>query len=120
MAACGHGAPPPQKPVERQVASVADLAGTWVASDEMDFGYTLTLSPDGGFDQFIDRNRMGKCEQKGTLRGQGAFKLAYTRDDCRDNPLNGPPPTVDVKIESFTGDALTLAIGTTRRAYRRQ
>ena len=87
----------------------------------MDFGYTLTLSPDGGFDQFIDRNRMGKCEQKGTLAGaQGAFKLAYSRDDCRDNPLNGPPPEVAVKIESFTGDALTLAIGTNRRAYRRQ
>ncbi len=86
----------------------------------MDFGYTLTLGRDGSFDQWIDRNRMGKCEQTGTLTGaQGAFRLVYARDDCRDNPLNGPPPAIDVKIESFTGDALTLAIGANRRAYQR-
>ncbi|HUJ62480.1 MAG TPA: hypothetical protein VLX92_28460 [Kofleriaceae bacterium] len=115
VAACGHAPPPPPAAAERPVGSAADLAGSWVTSDAMDFGYALTIGKDGSYDLVIDRNRMGKCEQTGRLAGKArAWQLTYQRDDCEH-----ATGAAAVTIESFTGDALTLAVGGDRRTYHR-
>jgi len=99
------------------VTAVGDVAGTWRASDELDFTYTLTIGADGAYEQWIDRNRIGRCRQKGTLAGTGkALQLTYQIDDCKRDDIGTTQP---LAIESFTGDALTIAIAGERRAYRR-
>jgi len=117
--ACGHAPPPKTAAAERPVKTVADVAGHWVTSDDMDWYYALALDPSGGLDLVIDRNKMGKCEQKGKLVAGDApqtFLLTYERNECN-RDFNGA--SVQVKIESFTGDSLTLAlIGTGQERHR--
>ncbi len=99
------------------MSSPADLAGKWTASDELDFGYTLTIGADGSYDQWIDRNKLGRCEQKGTLAGSGPqLQLTYKVNDCH-RELAGTAQTLT--IESFDGTSLTIAIGDERHVYRR-
>lgn len=117
MAGCGHPAPPPAKPAQKPVSSAADLAGKWTASDDMDFGYVLTIGADGSYDQWIDRNKLGRCEQKGTLAGSGtALQLTYKVNDCH-RELAGTAQALT--IEAFDGSTLTIAIGDERHVYRR-
>jgi hypothetical protein len=118
LASCGHSAPPPPKAAEKPVGSVSDIAGQWVASDEMDFGYKLTIAPDGAFDLWIDRNKMGRCEEKGMLASasEKTFQLTYKVNDCH---REAKGTTQALAVESFTGDGLTFALGAERHAYRR-
>ena len=118
LAACG-GAParkPP--PVELPAEKVADLAGVWVTSDEMDFGYKMTISTPSTIDVWIDRNKMGRCEQKGTIQPSSprVFRVTYTRGECNPQAVNIP---IDMSITSFTGDTLTLSVGDQKRTYKR-
>jgi hypothetical protein len=99
------------------VSSPADLAGTWTASDELDFGYRLTIGADGSYDQWLDRNKLGRCEQKGTLAGSGkTLQLTYKVNDCRRDAAG---TTQALQVEAFDGTSLTIAIGDERHVYRR-
>jgi len=112
--------PPPPKPpaAELEVTGPASFAGSWVMSDDMDFGYTLVVRPAGQLVLTIDRGKMGRCEQKGTLAAGAdarTYRIVYTKNTC--NPDAGGTP-MEIKILSFTGSALALLItgdGTERR-----
>jgi hypothetical protein len=108
-AACGHAPPPKPPPAELPVKTAADIAGTWVASDDMDWGYHLTIDKDGKLDQIIDRGRLGRCEQKGTLAPAAANELAitYSKNECNQQYDGG---AVQMKVTSFTGDALAVTL----------
>ena len=109
LAACGH--PPPAKPVaaERPVRAVADIAGRWLTSDDLDWAYTLALDPSGTIDLVIDRNKMGRCEEKGKLAPAAppSFQLTYERNDCNREYAGAQ---LQLKVASFTGDSLTIVI----------
>ena len=108
------------------MTSAADLAGRWVSSDDLDWGYTLTIDASGALDQWIDRGKMGRCEQKGTLKplAPRAFRIAYAREEChRDDTLPNGLAQLTLKVASFTGDVLAIELagdGTAEhRVYRR-
>ena len=115
--ACGHPpaakAPTPELPA----TSTADLAGSYTASDELDFGYTLTIGADGAFDLWIDRNKMGRCEEKGTLAAGGTpktFALTYKVNECHRDAVGA---TEQVTVESRTAGELVLVIGAERHVF---
>jgi len=87
-------------------------------SDDMDFGYSLVIRPTGQLVLAIDRGKMGRCEQKGTLEAGAdprTYRIVYTKNTC--NPDYGGTP-MEIKIRSFTGSDLALVItgdGTERR-----
>jgi hypothetical protein len=117
LVGCGHAAPPPAKPPARPVTAVADLAGKWSASDDMDFVYTLTIGGDGAFDLWEDRNKMGKCEVKGKLAlTAGKLVLAVELDTCHRDVAE---TSADIVVDQFSGDAFTLTVRDDSRAYRR-
>lgn len=108
MLACSH--PPPPKPVvaERAVTTFADVADEWVTSDDLDWGYFLTIQPDGDFSLSIDRGKLGQCSQHATLlRGSTApkFELEVALDDCHPDRASG---SMFVTFPSFTGTTLTI------------
>jgi hypothetical protein len=118
VAACGHAAPPP-KAVEQPLGGVADLVGTWVASDDLDWGYKMTIQPKGGIAVVIDRARMGRCEQKGTLApgsSDHVFVVTYKHGDCNKAIVNHP---FDLTVASFSGASLTIVVGDQRWVYQR-
>ena len=45
VAACHHAPPPAPPPAEKAIASIADVAGTWVRDDDIGWFYTLTSTP---------------------------------------------------------------------------
>jgi hypothetical protein len=109
VVACGH-APPAKSPTEQPVATMADIAGKWVTSDDMDWSYALTIDGNGGFDLVVDRVKMGKCEQKCTVAPGAApkkFQITYVKNECN-RDLGGA--VLQLEVTSFTGDALTLVI----------
>ncbi|MBA3458121.1 MAG: hypothetical protein H0T42_33885 [Deltaproteobacteria bacterium] len=110
IASCAK--PPPPKPAaaELEVTGPASFAGSWVTDDELDRGYTLVIDPAGALLLTIDRGKMGKCEQKGTLVTDGNprwYRIVYTKNTC--NPDYGGTP-LEIKIASFTGTELALVI----------
>lgn len=123
IASCGCGSKPTPKPppAELEITSPASFAGRWVADDDMAFGYALEIGADGAFLLTMDRGKLGKCEQKGTLAA-GAdthhYKIAFEKNTCDRDYAGG---TVDIVIESFTRGSLvvatTFAGTTTRRTY---
>ena len=112
--------PPPPKPPPAQLAAdaVADLAGRWVASDDLDWGYSMTIAPTGEIDVWIDRGKMGRCEQKGTIVAQGnrTFRVTYSRGECNPRAVNTP---LALMVTSFTGEALTVVVADQSRTYQR-
>lgn len=105
------------------VTGPASFAGSWVAADDLDWGYLLRIEGDGALLLTIDRGKMGRCEQRGVLQpGADArtYQLTYAKNTC--NPDAGGTPLA-VEVASFTGGALSLAItgdGTVqRRTYQR-
>jgi hypothetical protein len=118
LASCGHAPPPPPKPAEKPISAIADIAGKWTASDDMDFAYSLTITPEGALDLWIDRNHMGRCEEKGTLSppADKTFQLTYRINDCHREAKGS---TQALAVESFTGDTLTISLGAERHVYRR-
>jgi hypothetical protein len=111
--------PPPKAPVTEQGAdTVADVAGRWVTSDDMDWSYSMTIEAAGSIDVWIDRGKMGRCEQKGTIAADGArsFRVTYTRGECNPAAVGMP---IEMMIASFTGNTLTIVVGDQRRTYTR-
>ncbi len=123
VVACGHAPPPKPQAAEQPVKTAADLAGTWVTSDDMDWGYRLTIDKDGKLDQIIDRGRLGRCEQKGTIAAGDEPKqlaITYAKNECNQQ-YDGS--AVQMKVTSFTGDALSVTLVgygiEERHAYKR-
>ncbi len=118
LAACGGGQKKQQGPVELSAEKVADLAGTWVASDDMDWGYKMTIAAPSTIDVWIDRGKMGRCEQKGTMKPSSprVFQVTYTRGECNPQAVGIP---IDMSIASFTGTSLTVVVGDQKRVYSR-
>lgn len=126
LVACGHPPAAHAPPADQPVAAAADLAGKWVTSDDLDWGYSLTIDADGGYDQWIDRGHMGRCEQKGalTLVAPRTFRIAFAREEChRDASLPNGLGRLTMKVGSFTGDVLVLELAgdglAERHVYRR-
>jgi hypothetical protein len=111
VVACGHPAPPRPPPSELAVKLPADIAGTWVTSDDSDWGYRLTIDKAGALAQVVDRGKMGRCEQKGTLVVDEAtpkqFQITYDKNECN-RDYNGA--ALQIKVASFTGEMLTLVV----------
>lgn len=119
MLACACGHPPAAKAPapELPAGSAADLAGRYSASDELDFGYVLTIGADGSFDLWIDRNKLGRCEEKGTLSAGATpktFALTYKVNECHRDAVGA---TEQVTVESHTQDQLVLVIGAERHVF---
>ena len=98
---------------------VADIAGRWAANDDLDWGYTMTIEPTGVIDVWIDRGKMGRCEQKGTIAPGASsrrFRVTYTRGECNPEAVGVP---LDLTIASFTGSSLTVVVADQRRTYTR-
>jgi hypothetical protein len=118
LVACGgppaHKPPPAELPADK----VADLAGRWVTNDEMDWGYAMTIDGNGVIDVWIDRGKMGRCEQKGTIAAQASrvFRVTYTKGECNPQAVNVP---IDMKVTSFTGESLTVSVADQSRTYQR-
>ena len=109
-AACSHPPPPKAPPAEKPVKTIGDVAGHWVTSDDLDWYYALAVEPTGAIDLVVDRNKLGRCEQKGTVAAgtePGTFQLTYAKNECN-RDYNGA--ALQLKVASFTGDSLTLVI----------
>ena len=87
-------------------------------SDDMDFGYSLVIRPTGQLVLAIDRGKMGRCEQKGTMKPSSprVFQVTYTRGECNPQAVNIP---LDMSVASFTGTSLTVVVGDQKRTYTR-
>ena len=118
LAACGGSQKKQQGPVEMPAEKVADVAGVWVTSDDMDWGYKMTITAPSTIDVWIDRGKMGRCEQKGTLKASSprVFQVTYTVGECNRQAVNIP---IDMSIASFTGTSLTVVVGDQKRVYTR-
>lgn len=112
--------PPPAAPKKQELPAenVADIAGRWAANDDLDWGYTMTIEAGGVIDVWIDRGKMGRCEQKGTISPAGSrvFRVTYTRGECNPQAVGIP---LDMTVASFTGDVLTVVVGEQQRTYSR-
>jgi hypothetical protein len=122
LVGCGHAPPPKPPPAEREVKATADLAGTWVTSDDLDWGYRMAIAADGAIDVVIDRNKLGRCEQKGTLEvvGPNKFRVTYAKNECNRDYTGA---ALELGVTSFTGDELAIVVtgfgSEERHAYRR-
>ncbi len=110
LAGCHHEPPPKPPAPERPLTKPGDLAGSWVTSDDLDFGYALTFDGSGMMTQTIDRGRMGKCVQDAQLAmGSAARTFAFTfkHDSCDEG---GPGAARTLEVESFTADVLSIVV----------
>jgi hypothetical protein len=84
----------------------------------MDIGYAMTIDEAGGIDVWIDRGKMGRCEQKGTIAAAGSrtFRVVYKIGECVPQSAGVP---LDMKVPSFTGESLTVVVGEQSRTYQR-
>ena len=92
------------------MAAFGDVAGHWVTSDDMDWYYALVVDSTGALDLTVDRNKLGPCEQKGTVVAgsePGTFQLTYTKNECNRDYAGA---SLVVKVPSFNGESLTLVI----------
>jgi hypothetical protein len=111
VVACGHAPPPKPAAAEQPVATIADIAGEWVSSDDMDWSYALALEPGGAIDLRVDRNKMGRCEQKGKVAATDApktFLVTYEKNECNRDYAGA---SLRMNVASFTGDSLTIVFG---------
>ncbi len=102
-AACSHPPPPPPPAAEKPVTQLADLAGQWVANDQLDWFYKLTIGGDGEVSLLVDRDKMGRCELHAhALRGATApsFELEVSLDECH---RDRPPGPLELRVSSFDG-----------------
>lgn len=118
-ASCSKPSPPKPPPAERPADRVADLAGRWVASDDLDWGYSMTIEPSGVIDVWIDRGKAGRCEQRGTIepaRASRTFRVIYRRGECDPEAVGVP---LELTVRSFTGDVLAIVVAGQARTYQR-
>jgi hypothetical protein len=118
LASCAKPLPPKSPPAQLAADAVADLAGRWVANDDLDWGYAMTIAPSGQIDVRIDRGKMGRCEQTGTMVAQGhrTFRVTYSRGECNPQVVGVP---LELTVTSFTGDYLTVVVAEQSRTYQR-
>ena len=118
LVACGT--PPAHKPPPAELSAdkLADVAGRWVTNDDMDFGYSMTIDDKGGIDVWIDRGKLGRCEQKGTIEPAQSrtFRVVYKVGECNPQAVGIP---IVMKVASFTGANLTVVVGEQTRTYQR-
>jgi len=110
VVSCAKPPPPKPPPAELEISGPASFAGSWVTDDDMDRGYRLVIDQTGKLVLTIDRGKMGRCEQKGTLEAGAdprSYRIVYTKNTC--DPQYGGSP-LEIKIASFTGGALALVI----------
>ena len=108
--ACQHPPPPIPPAVEQPVRAFGDVAGRWVASDDLDWFYALSLRADGDLELAIDRGKLGRCVTHATLVQAAAapsFELSVVVDECHRDRAAGPLHAV---FPSFTGKTLTLEL----------
>lgn len=118
LVACGSAPVRKEPPKELPADSLGDIAGRWVTSDDMDVGYSMTIDDKGGIDVWIDRGKMGRCEQKGSIAAaqNRTFRVVYKIADCVPQSAGVP---LDMKVPSFTGESLTVVVGDQSRTYQR-
>jgi hypothetical protein len=119
LVACSKPPPPKPPPAERAAKDVADIAGRWVTSDDMDWSYSMKIGADGIIDVWIDRGKTGRCQQRGTIEpgsASGLFRVIYTRGECNPQAVNVP---LELEIRSFTGESLTVVVANQPRTYQR-
>lgn len=107
LVACSHPLPPKPIAAERPVKDFGDVAGEWTTSDDLDWGYFLTIQGDD-FSLTVDRGKLGRCTQHATLiRGSTApkFELEVVNDECHRDRAAGP---LFVTFPSFTGSTLAV------------
>jgi hypothetical protein len=117
---CSHPPPPKRAAPELAITGIASVAGRWVADGNIDWGYALSIAADGAFVLAIDRDKLGRCEQKGTLVSGAdpkTYQLTDVHDSCNRDAAGGP---VEVRIASFTGEALELVVVADRLEERRR
>jgi hypothetical protein len=114
--ACSKPPPPKAPPKEQAADTVADIVGRWVADDDLDWGYSMTIAPAGTIDVWIDRGKMGRCEQRGTIEAAGSrtFTVTYTHGDCNPQAVGVP---IEMHISAFDGSSLTVLVGNEHRTY---
>jgi hypothetical protein len=117
---CGSTPAPKPLPAELEITGPESLAGRWVAGDDMDFYYQLTITADGTYSLVVDRGKLSRCEQSGLLvRGEDArhYSILQPRVTC------DPVSALSITIKSFTGMNLVVQTsidGTTQtRTYMR-
>ena len=122
LVACSHPPPPAPPPAQRAVASWDDVAGSWAAFDDLDFGYLLDIAP-GDFLLKINRGKLGTCtiHAKPIIGAQPPkFELEVALDDCHRDRNPGP---LVVAFPSFTGAQLAVELSdgadVTSRTYSR-
>lgn len=109
--ACGSTPPPKPVAVQKPVNSLADIAGAWSTSDDMDWGYLLDIQPDGDLRLTIDRGKLGRCVlHANPIRGSTApqFEMEVAIDECHRDRNAGSP--IFISVPSFTGREVTLEI----------
>ena len=122
-AACSHPPPPPPPPAQQPVTRLADLAGQWVANDQLDWFYKLTIGRDGDLVLAVDRDKMGRCELHAhALRDARppSFELEVSLDECHRDRTAG---TIELRVPSYDGHhaVIELVAGgqTERHAFTR-
>jgi hypothetical protein len=118
LVGCGGAQARKAAPKELPVDRISDLAGRWVSSDEMDWSYDMTIDTQGEIDVWIDRGKMGRCEQKGTIiaLSDRLVRIIYTRGECNPQAVRVP---IDMRVTSFTGESLTVEVANQARTYQR-
>ena len=118
LAGCGGAPPKKEAPKELPVDRIGDLAGRWVSSNDMDELYEMTIDAKGGIDVWIDRGKMGRCEQRGTIvaLADKLVRVIYTKGECNPQAVRVP---IDMRVTSFTGESLTVEVANQSRTYQR-
>jgi hypothetical protein len=113
---CGSKPAPRQPPaIEQPVTGVASIAGDWVTDDDEDelaSSYALVIARDGKLTRTVDRGKLPRCEQVGTLsaaEGERKFTLVLTKNTCGEGVAGSG--VVRVGVSSFTGDRLGVWFG---------
>jgi hypothetical protein len=118
LVACGGAPAKKEAPKELPVERISDLAGRWVSNNEMDELYDMTIDAKGGIDVWIDRGKLGRCEQKGTIvaLADRLVRVIYTRGECNPQAVRVP---IDMRVTSYTGESLTVEVANQPRTYQR-
>jgi hypothetical protein len=106
--ACGSKPTPKPSPAELEITGPESLVGRWVADDDMDFYYQLTITADGTFSLIVDRGKLSRCEQSGLLtRGEDTrhYTIPQPKVTCES------VTSMSIAIKSFTG--MNLVVETT-------
>ncbi len=106
LSGCGSKPTPKPPPAELEITGPESLVGRWVADDDMDFYYQLTITADGTYSLIVDRGKLARCEQKGLLVvGQDTRHYTITQPKLT---CDEPVAAMDIGIKSFTGFQLVI------------